>query len=509
MLIPMSNLRLTDSNPRHTKTSKQADAELIASLQHYGQLTSVLVRPSADGEGIFDIIEGGRRFKLGPKAGLSALKAELYEGSFTPAEIGTAANYARADMHPLDQAAVITCRLADGEHPADIAGRFGHPERWAIQRAKLDGLSDRAKKLFRNDAINLAAAEALTLVDPAAQDAYLKRAREEWMLHAPEIRRQLTGSDLPAALALFDLALYPPQAIRRDLFSEDVWLTDREAFNTLQTEALNAKVEAIKAEGWADVQLIVNPTYEFQNQHVAIDGRVPKANRGRFLAFVTYNSHSGHVDELRGYTTRKALKQASTDAKRGKAKPEDVPAQTCRDLNDSQQYMIGALLTRGIAHAIANGDTWLALKTILQPLMAPDRPAWSGLQSTAPNYVGANVMFDDKIEQTFPKAAPFPSRTAFDNMPWHDVMNLVRGAALRAMDLLTKPNAEAVKILRDSDIAWFRYDAGFLRRYRLDALQDLARHLKVPSAGLKKSELVNAILAQAPNATFNPVKATG
>lgn len=42
---------------------------------------------------------------------------------------------------------------------------------------------------------------------------------------------------------------------------------------------------------------------------------------------------------------------------------------------------------------------------------------------------------------------------------------------------------------------WFRYDAAFLRRYRLGALQDLARHLKIEGDGLKKGQLVAAILA--------------
>ncbi len=96
MLVDITNLRLTAENPRKTPPTKQEDAELVASMRAHGQLTSILVKPSVDGEGIFDIIEGGRRFRLAAAAGLTQLKAEIYDGDRTSEEIGAAANMARA-----------------------------------------------------------------------------------------------------------------------------------------------------------------------------------------------------------------------------------------------------------------------------------------------------------------------------------------------------------------------------------------------------------------------------
>jgi ParB/RepB/Spo0J family partition protein len=506
MLIPIANLRLTDANPRKTKAAPADDAKLIASLKAHGQLTSILVKPAAEGGDVFDIIEGGRRYTLARKAGLKELKAELYEGDRTPEEVGTAANQARAQMHPLDEAAVIAHRIAAGEKPADIAVRFGQSERWASQRVKLDGLCDLAKKLLRHNHLTLGGAEALTIVDVKTQEAYLKKARHDWQLEAREIRNQLTRGDLPAGHALFPLELYPAEAIRRDLFSTEVWLTDREKFDELQMAALHAKVEVLKAEGWSDVQLVVNPDYKFRQDNIAVEGRILKADRGRFNAFVEYSSHSGRVEELRGYTTRRELKASEKAAKTGKAKAEDVKPLTCFDHSRTQQEIMGAHLTTGLAAAIAAGDTWLALKTLVEPLLVDEGPAWAGLKGTMPNYIGVNAMVTTKLSHDLAKGLSFPSRAVFDKMSWDEVMPIVRAAALHAMVGLGEPDAEAMKIVKGSNIAWFTYDEGLLTRYRLDQLQDLARHLKVPSQDLKKGQLVKAILDLKEPTTFVPIK---
>jgi hypothetical protein len=171
-----------------------------------------------------------------------------------------------------------------------------------------------------------------------------------------------------------------------------VWLTDREKFDELQMAALNARVEVLKAEGWSDVQLVVNPDYKFRQDNIAVEGRILKADRGRFNAFVEYSSHSGRVEELRGYTTRRELKASEKAAKTGKAKAEDVKPLTCFDHSRTQQEIMGAHLTAGLAAAIAGGDTWLALKTLVEPLLVDEGPAWAGLKETMPNYIGVNAM---------------------------------------------------------------------------------------------------------------------
>ena len=54
-----------------------------------------------------------------------------------------------------------------------------------------------------------------------------------------------------------------------------------------------------------------------------------------------------------------------------------------------------------VRELVAGGaEAWLALKTLLSPLLGDeDMPAWCGLRPSRPNFVGANVMFDAKIER--------------------------------------------------------------------------------------------------------------
>jgi hypothetical protein len=259
------------------------------------------------------------------------------------------------------------------------------------------------------------------------------------------------------------------------------------------------------------VQLVVNPDYKWHNANVPAVGKITKAARARFNAFVLYNSHSGRAEEVRGYTTPaelKRAKKAADKAGKDKADAEDVEAQTCYDLSENQRQMIAALQTEGIAKAIAAGDTWLALQAILTPLLDEDdekKPSWAGLRPSYPNWVGANATFEQKIDHPERAAVKFPTRAAFEKMPWEDVMALVRHAALASLTLLYAPNQDAAKAAKTAGVEWFRYDAGFLRRYRLDALQDLAKHLRISSDGLKKRELLDAIL-QHQGAPFLPVK---
>jgi ParB/RepB/Spo0J family partition protein len=517
MLINIANLSVASENPRKTKADQADHEALVASLKAHGQLVPLLVRPTPSaGSGQvgkpdhFEIIDGGRRFAAAQDAGLLELKAELYQGDGSADEIGTATNMVRASMHPLDEAAVIARRVADGETPEEVAARFGHPARWAEQRMKLDELSERVKKVFRAGQISLAAAEAFTLGSKKQQDAYLKKVQHAWQFRPDEIRRHFTNAAYSAKAALFDLAAYPKAAIVTDLFGENVWLTDRDAFERLQTAAIEAKAEEVRGEGWSEVIVVTGADYTFWQKYVKAEGKILKADRARYLAFVEYDPRDGEVKIDRGFVTRESVKpRKGVRPAEDSADAAEVKPQTCYDLSPAQQNIIAALQTEGIARAIAGGDTWLALQAILTPLLAGNdddkSPAWAGLRPSYPNWIGANATFDQKIEQPERPRVKFPTRAAFEKMPWDEVMALIRAAALASLQLLYSPDADAAKETRTAGVDWFRYDPAFLRRYRLDALQDLARHLKINSDGLKKRELVDVILAHQ-GKPFLPIK---
>ncbi len=204
-----------------------------------------------DKPGLFDIIDGGRRFQAAKAAELEQLKADLYDGTSDAAEIGAAANMMRAAMHPLDEAKVIARLAANGESLDSIGLRFGKGQRWVEQRRKLDRLSPKAKTLFREGRIDMAAAQTLTLGTKVQQEQYLAKAKDDWHYDASNIRRCLTAEAINAKYALFPLSDYPAKYIVRDIFSEDVRLSahPRSSFSasTLPLDRLQKSLGGIVA----------------------------------------------------------------------------------------------------------------------------------------------------------------------------------------------------------------------------------------------------------------------
>jgi ParB/RepB/Spo0J family partition protein len=511
VLKPIKDLVVSKENPRKTKASEAQHAALVASIRAHGLIQPLVVRRTADNDNVFEVIDGGRRFAAIKEVGLEQVEVIVNESDFGIGELGTAANMMRAAMHPLDEAAVISRALADGESAEGIALRFGQTETWAHQRVKLDGLSPNAKKMFRDGMFGIGSAQALTLTDRAGQDAYLKKAKEPWMLEADAIRRNLLNQKIPASSALFDLADYPEEHISRDLFSEDVWLLNVEKFDALQEAAIGKLVEKLTAEGWSDVLVLMNGyDHTIMNKYAKVEGRVTKADRGKYVSMVISDPRSRAVSCDRGYVLRKSAGKIKLGKETGEdvAEAESVKALTCYDLNDSQKTIVGALLTNGVEAAIHLGDNYLALKALIGPLLDSDnKTPWAGGRRQMPNYLNVNTMLTQKVEgYSADGDVRFPTAETFEKMAWEEVMVLVREAALRCLNVLPVPDDATIKCLKKREIGWFRFDEGFLKRYRLDALRDLAKKLKVEhDDDTKKKDLIAAILEKDSGSTFIPL----
>ncbi len=236
-------------------------------------------------------------------------------------------------------------------------------------------------------------------------------------------------------------------------------------------------------------------------KYVKVEGRITKADRSKYVSVVVFTPGSGDVAVDRGLVLRKVAGKVKVGQETGDdtADAAEVKRLTCYDLSTSQDEMIGALQTRGLQAAIEGGDTYLALKAILTPLldMPTKIPAWSGVSGKTPTYINVNTMFDAKIEapENYGKADKFPDRKTFEKMPWEKVMELVRSAALHAIETIRSNDKELRGELDGLGVEWFRFDAGFLRRYRLDQLQHLAKKLGVPFEDKKKKDLVVDVLA--------------
>lgn len=513
MQINVNQLVLSKENPRKTKASQQAHDALVASIRHHGLIQPLVVKPSHDNDNVYEVIDGGRRFAAIKEAGLEQVEVIVNEAEFGAAEIGTAANMMRAAMHPLDEAQVIARLIANGENIEDVAGRFGQTPKWAGQRIKLDGLSAKAKKAFRDGVFGLASAEALTLGSKADQDKLLDEAKESWHLDPGRIIRHFTNGKISADKAIFPLDQYPEKYIERDLFSDDIWLTNRQLFEEMQLKAVHELAEKIRAEGWSDVLLLLNGhDGNIVNKYVRVEGTIKKAERSKYVALVVFTPGSGAVSCDRGLVLRKAAGKIRVGEEAGAdvADAEEVKPLTCFDLTDNQNVIAGALATSALTGLINGGDVYLAYKTLCEGLLHPvdgHAPPWVGVRRCQPSYVGVNVMMTDPIAGIdIPVIKKFPTRDAFGRLTQEEKDTLICNAALQSMQTMTTPAPEALKELKAVEADWFRYDEGFLKRYRLDQLQDLAKRLKIGYEDLKKKDLIAAILASEEGRIVVPVK---
>lgn len=508
MKVAFDKLKVSRENPRKTQPDRAAHDALVASIRAHGLIQPLVVRALADNDNKYEVVDGSRRFHALLEIGADTVECHVNKGPFGIAEIGTAANMMRSAMHPLDEADVITRLMSEGDDAEAIGLRFGQTERWAMQRAKLSGLSAKTQKLFREDAIGLRAAQALTLGTTAQQDKYLKSATKPWQLESGSIERHFTEQSYNAKVAIFELDKYPKSAMVRDLFGEDIWLTDTNKFVEMQTVAATTLAESVRAEGWSDVLLLLDGRdQEISTKYVTVTGRISKAERAKHVSMVVFDPRDGSVSVTRGLVSRKSANKIAKGEKPGEdtVAAEDVRPSTPYDLSRSQNEIIGAMLTSGVERAIARGDGYLALITLVGALLEKDKlPPWGTIQSSPPSYLNVNVMLTEKIENTPSIKMVFPTRAQFDKMSAAQISKVLCAAATNVMQVMVGRDKWTEGELVTLAASWFRLDEGFLKRYRLDALQLLAKKLKVPFEDVKKKDLITAIMAG--GQTFIPLK---
>lgn len=491
--VQLNLLNLSSENPRQIAASSADDAALVASIRAHGLLQPLLVRGVVDNTGDYDhfvVIDGNRRL-----AALHEIHAEDQESVLVPVivdessnqfELATAANIIRAAMHPLDECDAIL-RLIGSEQEIDTKGvalRFGRPERWVQQRMALAGLSERARKMFRENIIGIGTAMALTLGDHAKQDGFLKSVRDadDWRLKPDYIRSIFTEKKIPGERALFDLALYPKESIQSDLFSEQVYLLDVPAFQKLQKAAFDELVAGVKAEGWNEV-VVFRPgeeSYPTTSRYVATEGRVKKADRPKLTAFVYYGGdHAVRVE--RGYALKKQVK-AEKVKKNGvhtedTAKVEDVKPVSPADLTGKQTEQLQDMMAQAVKEQCLAFDT-VALWTLISPLLPKVMAPWTRRLFIAPSTrikpADAPMPFDEKqlAEVKIPQTL-----AEFEDLVAKDRMRLVRIASMFAV-----APTDPANVLKEWDLeGWFRPDEAFLKGWRKDQLIVFARKIGAPN----------------------------
>jgi ParB family chromosome partitioning protein len=266
-MIPLFRLKKSEKNARKVPHSSASIEALAASIAVRGIKQNLVVEPELDSDqrptGYYLVTAGeGRRLaQLKRLKNKEIKKTEplpcLIDSIHDARETSLDENISREAMHPADQYEAFKL-LADeqGYSAEDIAARFGISVQTVTKRMKLGALSPRLMALYREDKLRLDQMMAFTLTDDHARQEEVLDLLNPNNLYPNSIRNCLTETQMPASerIAVFVGAEAYQAAggtVTSDLFSENVYFTDRGLAERLAMEHLTKIAEDLMtAEGW-------------------------------------------------------------------------------------------------------------------------------------------------------------------------------------------------------------------------------------------------------------------
>lgn len=266
-LLAFAQINASRLNPRKTFDAESL-AELAESIAANGVLQNLVVRPSQDWPGEFEIVAGERRWRAIGRlieeerwdrdaAAIPCRVIEADEGEALA--LALLENLQRQDVNPMEEAeAFARLHAADPERwsTRTIAERIGKTQRHVQLRLALAGkLAEPVREALRAGEIPLAHARAMVGAPAKAQEAALEAVREgSWQARTADALREFVWSHLiPVDRAFFPLDTYPGEIVESD--DGRRWFADREAFAAHQREAAEAKVAELRQHwAWAELK---------------------------------------------------------------------------------------------------------------------------------------------------------------------------------------------------------------------------------------------------------------
>jgi ParB/RepB/Spo0J family partition protein len=139
--------------------------ELRRSIEQFGVLTPITVRPAPDGSGDYLLIKGQGRTLACRLLGLPTIPAIVVDAEQAETEKVQqflVENVARLKMAPVDRALLMTHARKKGEETVDVARRFGvMPSTVRRLEAQLDGASKGEVAALRAGGLNLSVHAAI------------------------------------------------------------------------------------------------------------------------------------------------------------------------------------------------------------------------------------------------------------------------------------------------------------------------------------------------------------
>jgi ParB family chromosome partitioning protein len=374
--IPLDKLSVSKFNMRGGKKPPDV-SDLLPTIRRRGVIQTLLVRPNCAPDG-YEIVAGRRRYHAAlliaeeRRAAGEEIEplpcAILDTGDDADAvEASLIENIARLDADEVTQWATFTRLVREGRKVEEIAATFGLPDLTIKRVLALGNLLPHIRAMYAKEAIDRATVRHLTLASKSQQKAWLALADDDnaYCPSGHQLKAWLFGGQsIPVSHALFDVAA-SGLAVVADLFGEDRYFADADAFWTAQHAAIDARRTQYLEAGWPDA-VIVPASEHFASWEYE---RAGKRKGGRVYLDVR---SSGEVTVHEGYLTRKeAARSARRDANgvdgadAKPVRPEVTTAmQTYIDLHRHaavRATLIGApgmALRLMVAHVIAGSHLW-------------------------------------------------------------------------------------------------------------------------------------------------------
>ena len=371
--IDLGNLSIAAANMRGK--GKDPDvADLMPSIRARGVLVPLLVRPNCS-EGHFEIVAGRRRFTA-----VGAVMREggavrpipcaiLDEGDDADAlEASMLENLARVQPDEVSQWEAFVALVKAGRSVEEVADSFGFEPRAVKRILALGNLLPRIRTLYRGGEIDVGTVRHLTLASKSQQKAWLALFDDEgaYCPTGHQLKAWLfEGTAIAVKHALFDVA-ESKLAIVSDLFGEDSFFVDGDAFWSAQMAAVEPRKAEYLESGWSDVVVMPRGDWFRSWDHT----HAGKRKGGRIYVEVR---GSGEVTFHEGFVTAKEAKRLSGGGGGGEgdaviAKP--LRPEVSGSLNayiDLHRHAAvradlaahgGVALRAMLAHVIAGADLW-------------------------------------------------------------------------------------------------------------------------------------------------------
>jgi len=356
--IALIDLKPTENNVRKTKGSDENMDRLVASIRHNGLLKNLVVKKNGSG---YFVTDGNRRLQallqIHGENSDATVDCKVLETEANETEVGLHANMMHEHMHPMDECDAINsiCEQGLGDYDS-IAKQFGRTVKWVKQRVTLADLSPLAKEKFRAMEFGISVAEALAMGNHKTQNKFFKENGKH-QYDADYVYRYINGSKIDARLAIFPTEGHEEAlGLEKDLFSDNVFITNYKAFEKLTMQHIDSIVEKRKKKSFKAVHFLNDiATYD---SPICKNLEMPlkRAKDSETILIVQYMSRRGELSEIR-MIEKPVEDKKPTGAVDADGNDVDVPEETPYEYSKPQSRMLFAYYNEFLrSHIFGNMD---------------------------------------------------------------------------------------------------------------------------------------------------------